>query len=63
MTGRELKIKRVTAGLTQWDVANQLGIQPIRISEMETGKRPIAVAVIEVIDEKLADLERSESWN
>lgn len=62
MTGRELKIKRVAAGLTQWDVAKQLGIQPVRISEMETGKRPIADAVIEVLDREMAGVgvERSK---
>ena len=56
MTGRELKIKRVAAGLTQWDVAKQLGIQPVRISEMETGQRPIAEAVIEVLDRELSGI-------
>lgn len=55
MTGRELKIKRVAAGLTQWDIAKQLNLQPTRISEMERGQRPVAEAVIQVVEKALAD--------
>jgi transcriptional regulator with XRE-family HTH domain len=31
-------------GLTQFDLALKLGIHPARISEMETGKRPVPEA-------------------
>lgn len=50
MTGKQLKIKRVSAGLTQWDLAMELGIQPARISEMEKGRRAVAGSVIEALD-------------
>ena len=50
MTGKELKIKRVSADLTQWDLAMELGIQPARISEMEMGRRAVAESVIEALD-------------
>ena len=52
----ELKIKRIQAGMTQFDLGWMTGIHPSRLSEMETGKRPIAEAVIEVLDRELADV-------
>ena len=55
MTGKELKIKRITAGMTQWDLAMDVGIQPARISEMENGLRAIAGKVIQAIDRQLAE--------
>ena len=54
MSGLELKILRVRAGLTLWQLGKLAGVHPARISEMETGKRPIAEAVIEVLDRELA---------
>ena len=41
MEGLELKLLRVTSELTQWDLAQRLGVHPARVSEMERGRRPI----------------------
>ena len=41
MENLELKLLSVKAGLTQWDLAKQLGVHPARVSEMERGRRPI----------------------
>ena len=54
MNPLELKIWRVRAGLTQYEVAQRVGIHPIRVSEMERGQRPIAEAVVRVLEEALA---------
>ena len=52
MNGLELKIRRIRAGLTQYDLAQEAGIHPSRLSEMETGKRPVAEAVTDVLDKE-----------
>ena len=53
MDGLELKIKRIRAGLTQYDLAQEAGIHPSRLSEMETGKRPVADAVTDALNKEL----------
>jgi|TARA_B100002003_G_C13750579_1_gene373744 transcriptional regulator with XRE-family HTH domain len=50
----ELRIRRIRAGLTQYRFAEKAGIHPSRLSEMETGKRPIAEAVVKALDKELA---------
>jgi len=54
--GLELKIRRIRAGLTQYDLAREAGIHPSRLSEMETGKRRITDAVTDAIDKELAEV-------
>ena len=61
MNGLELKIKRIRAGLTQYDLAQKAGIHPSRLSEMETGKRPVSDAVYDALDKELAEVPRSEA--
>ena len=51
MTGMELKLKRVRAGLTLWELGKLAGVHPARISEMERGQRAIAEAVVAVLDD------------
>ena len=51
----EFKIKRIRVGLTQYQLAGKAGIHPSRLSEMETGKRPISDAVIGVLDQELIE--------
>ena len=58
MDGLELKIRRIRAQLTQHELAREAGIHPSRLSEMETGKRPIADAVIDALERQLAGVER-----
>jgi len=54
MEGIELKVWRVRAGLTQWDLARELGLHPARISEMEKGRRSIPAELALRIHEILA---------
>ena len=56
MDGLELKIRRIRAGLTQYDLAQEAGIHPSRLSEMETGKRPITDAVTDALDKKISEV-------
>jgi transcriptional regulator with XRE-family HTH domain len=39
MTGLELKLKRIKAGLKQYEVAAQVGISANRLCEIELGRR------------------------
>ena len=55
VTGLELRLLRVKKGLSQWTLARAAGIQPARISEMETGKRPVVGAVITALDRLAAE--------
>ena len=52
----ELKIRRIRSGMTQYQLAEKAGIHPSRLSEMETGKRPIADPVIEALDRTLYEI-------
>ena len=56
MEGLELKIRRIRAGLTQYALAQEAGIHPSRLSEMETGKRPITDAVTDALDKEPAEV-------
>ena len=51
MNGLDLKLKRVRAGLTLWQLGRVAGVHPARISEMERGQRAIAEAVVTALDE------------
>ena len=55
MDPMELKIQRIRARMTQYELAEKAGVHPSRLSEMETGKRPITVLVIAALDAELAD--------
>ena len=54
MTGLGLKLARIRMGLTQFELALKLGIDPARLSEMETGKRPIPGAVAQRLRAKVS---------
>ena len=58
MDGLGLKLKRVQAGLTQYELAQRSGVHPARISEMETGKRPIIQAVVDVLSHEMSGVGR-----
>ena len=53
MDGLELKLRRVKARLTQWELGVRSGVNPARISEMENDHRPVADSVVKVLDELL----------
>jgi len=55
MDGMELKLARVRAGLTLWEVGQLVGLHAARISEMERGQRLIADAVIKALDLEVAE--------
>ena len=54
MNGLDLKVKRVRAGLTLWQLGRLAGVHPALLSEMETGKRPLSDVVAEALDRELA---------
>ena len=54
----DMKLGRIRAGLTQFDLAQKSGIHPSRLSEMETGKRPIAQEVVDALNQQLAGVGR-----
>ena len=49
MNGLDLKLKRVQAGLTLWQLGKLAGVHPARISEMERGQRPITDVVLDAL--------------
>ena len=53
MDGMDLKIARIRARLTLWELAKRSGVHAARISEMETGKRPIIQAVVDVLSHEM----------
>ena len=55
MDGLGLKLARVRAGLTLWEVGQLVGLHAARISEMERGQRPITDAVFQAINKELAE--------
>ena len=58
MDGLDLKLMRVRAGITQYELAQRSGVHPARISEMETGKRPIIQAVFDVLSHEMSGVGR-----
>ena len=58
MDGMDLKIARIRARLTLWELAKRSGVHPARISEMETGKRPIIQAVVDVLSHEMSGVGR-----
>ena len=61
MNGLELKIRRIRAGMTQYDLAQEAGIHPSRLSEMETGKRPVTDAVTDALDKERSEVPGSRA--
>ena len=51
MEGLTLKVRRIQAGLTQYQLAQKSGIHPARISEMERGQRPVSPALVRVLED------------
>ena len=51
MNGLALKMTRIRAGLTQYQLGQKSGIHPARISEMERGQRPVSPALTRVLED------------
>ena len=58
MDGMDLKIARIRARLTLWELGKLAGLHAARISEMETGKRPIIQAVVDVLSHEMSGVGR-----
>ena len=61
MDGLDLKLKRVQAGLTQYELGQRSGVHPARISEMERGQRPIIGAVVDALSQDVGGKGRERS--
>ena len=61
MDGMDLKIARIRARLTLWELGKLAGLHAARISEMETGKRPIIQAVVDVLSHEMSGVGRERS--
>jgi len=51
--GMDLKLARIRAGLTLWELGRLAGIRPERISEMEHNQREINQTVIKALEKAL----------
>lgn len=51
----ELKVKRIKAGLRQYQVAAEVGVAPCRLSEIETGRRQPSPELVQRILEVIGD--------
>ena len=62
MDGMDLKIARIRAHLTLWQLGELADVHPARISEMERGQRPITDVVVDALTYEMggAGRERSE---
>ena len=49
MNGMDLKLKRVQACLTQYELGKLAGLHAARISEMERDRRPVTDAVVDAL--------------
>ena len=58
MDGLDLKLKRVQAGLTQYELGQRSGVHPARISEMERGQRPITDVVLDALSLEMSGVGR-----
>ena len=61
MDGLDLRIMRVRAGITQYELAQRSGIHPARISETERGQRPITAAVVEALSHEMSGVGRARA--
>lgn len=50
MDGLELKLERVRAGLTLYELGKLAGVHPARISEMERAQRVVSPAVVQALE-------------
>ena len=61
MDGMDLKIARIRAHLTLWQLGKLAGVHPARISEMERGQRPIIGAVVDALSHDVGGEGRERS--
>ena len=61
MDGMDLKIARIRARLTLWELGKLAGVHPARISEMERGQRPITDVVVDALSHGMSGAGREQS--
>ena len=61
MDGMDLKIARIRAHLTLWQLGELADVHPARISEMERGQRPIIDAVVNALSHDVGGEGRERS--
>ena len=61
MDGMDLKIARIRAHLTLWQLGKLACVHPTRISEMERGQRPIIDAVVNALAHEVGGEGRERS--
>ena len=61
MDGLDLRIMRVRAGITQYELAQRSGIHPARISETERRQRPISDAVVDALSHEMSGVGRERA--
>ena len=61
VSGLEIKLARIRAGLRQYEVATSVGILPNRLSEIEAGRRRASPELVERIFEALQARKHDES--
>ena len=61
MDGMDLKIARIRAHLTLWELGGLAGVHPARISEMERGQRPITDVVVDALSLEMSGVGRERS--
>ena len=57
----DLKIGRIRAHLTLWQLGKLAGVHPARISEMGRGERPIIDAVVDALSQDVGGKGRERS--
>ena len=61
MDGLDLRLMRVRAGITQYELAQRSGIHPASISEMERGQRPVSDAVVDALSHEMSGVGRERA--
>ena len=57
--GRQMRVRRVAVGLPAWQLAARAGMNPARVSEIETDRRPGTAAELERLEAALSEAERA----
>ena len=60
MTGIELKVMRIRAGLQQWKVAANLGFSGTWLSMIESGKQSVTPELAQLLTETIDNLAASQ---
>ena len=62
LTGFDVKVARLRACIPQWRLAQELGLRPGVLSEIENGRRSLSPAQLSGIMEVIASMEAARGW-